>query len=79
MKKHVNLHSSCVVILVIITLTSFQYTYDVSDERYVLAKTTTGLVRGKVFTKDNVNIAYFLGIPYAKPPTGKAIFDYEFY
>jgi len=41
-----------------------------TDDVYLLANTSYGTVRGKVDFMTQIPVAHFLGIRYAKPPTG---------
>ncbi|KAG1655482.1 Cholinesterase [Nymphon striatum] len=43
-------------------------------ETHVFVKTSTGSVKGKLERKNNVILATFLGIPYAKPPVDRRRF-----
>ncbi|XP_077553639.1 acetylcholinesterase-1-like [Haemaphysalis longicornis] len=46
----------------------------VSSERYITAKTQNGNVRGIIEDADGVDVARYLGIPYAEPPVGNLRF-----
>ena len=43
--------------------------------QYVTIETESGQVRGQTTKFDNVSVNTFLGIPYAKPPTGALRFE----